>query len=199
METILANPAVRRLSGIANSAYKKFCPGIYEEYETTNNVLHDWKPSLRQNFKDSVFAATTINFGNQVVTDDHVDAANYGPGGCAIANAGDFDDTKGGEIVLWTLGIILRFPAASNVIIHSGLVRHSNLPIQAGERRYSITQYSAGALFRFVFNRFRNDKDRLARATAQEKERWKQESSQRWKSALNKFRVWLPKQKVPGV
>lgn len=78
------------------------------------------------------------------------------------------------------------------MIIHSALIRHQNLPIQPGERRYSITQYSAGALFRYVGNGFRNDKDRLARATVQERKQWKQENTQRWKEALSKFRIWLP-------
>lgn len=191
LETLLANSAVKRLSGVANSAYKRFCPGMYSEYQENDEELRRWKPSLRRNFPNTVFAATTFNLGPYSVTDDHTDHGNYGPGGCVIGCAGPFDDLKGGELVLWTLGIILRFPAATSVIINSALIHHSNLPIQLSERRYSVTQYSAGALFRFRSNSFRNDIDRLAHATPQEKEDWKQESTQRWRKALKKFRVWI--------
>lgn len=125
-----------------------------------------------KNFKRSVFAACTINFGPQTVTSDHCDSGNYGPGGCTISSAGYYSDKQGGEIVLWTLGVVVRFPAACTVIIPSAIVRHSNLAILPGERRYSITQYSAGALFRFRGNGFQNDKDRLAHATAKEKVEW---------------------------
>ncbi|KAF9060459.1 hypothetical protein BDP27DRAFT_1171801, partial [Rhodocollybia butyracea] len=161
---ILANPAIQRLSGLVNSAYKKFSPGMHEEYTKCNELHHQWKPSLRQNFKNSVFAATTINYGDendQTVAGDHLDHGNYAPGGCTVSNVGNHDDTKGGEMVLWNLGVVLRFPAVTSIIINSAIVRHQNLPVQPGERRYSITQYSAGALFRYVFNGFRNDKDRL--------------------------------------
>ncbi|KAF9064131.1 hypothetical protein BDP27DRAFT_1230948, partial [Rhodocollybia butyracea] len=144
LETILANPAICRLSGIANSAYKRFCPGMYEEYQKNSDALRAWKPSLCQNFKNTVFAVTTVNFGPQVIADDHVDNGNFGPGGCTISNAGNFNDHKGGEMVLWNLG----------VIIHSALIRHQNLPIQPGKSRYLITQYSAGALFQYVANGF---------------------------------------------
>ena len=196
LQTILANPAVCRLSGLVNSAYKQFCPGIYQEYKDNSDALHSWDPSLRQNFPKSVFAATTVNFGDengQAITEDHVDSNNYGPGGCTISNGGRFNDRCGGELVLWTLGVAVRFPAASSAIILSGLVRHQNLPIQPGETRYSITQYSAGALFRYVANGFRNDKERLAHASAAEKQAWKVESAQRWKSSLAKFRIFTPK------
>ena len=135
-----------------------------------------------------MFAATTFNLGPQSTTDDHVDHGNYVPGGCMISCVGPFDDCHGGELVLWNLGIILRFPSATSVIINSALVHHSNLPIQAGERRYSITQYSAGALFRFRYNGFRNDKDHLVSVTPKEKAQWEKESTQWWKEALKKVR-----------
>ncbi|KAF9070973.1 hypothetical protein BDP27DRAFT_1362204 [Rhodocollybia butyracea] len=190
LEGILVNSAVRRLSGIVNSAYKKFSPNMYEEYKECNARLHDWKPSLHQNFKNSVFAATTIKYSDenaQTVADDHYDHVNHAPGSCTISNVGDHGDTRGGEI----------FPTASSIIIQSAILRIriylSNL---ASVVTPLLTRYSAGALFRYVYNGFRNDKDRLARATAQELQEWKQESTQRWKRSLEKFRVWLPNESV---
>ncbi|KAF4586922.1 hypothetical protein EYR40_010939 [Pleurotus pulmonarius] len=43
-------------------------------------------------------------------------------------------------------------PPGATLLIPSALVQHSNLPIQNGERQYSMTQYSAGGLFRWVRN-----------------------------------------------
>ncbi|KAE9402352.1 hypothetical protein BT96DRAFT_937307 [Gymnopus androsaceus JB14] len=160
LKSLLANPAVQHLSGIANSAYKCFCPGI-----------------LCKNFRNMVFAATTFNLGPWTTTDDHVDHANYAPGGCAISCVGAFNNHHGGELVLWNLRIILHFPAATTIIINSALICHLNLPIQAGEQRYPITQYSAGALFRFRYNGSQNDKDCLAHATPKEKEQWVKENT----------------------
>lgn len=142
---------------------------MYTEYMENDKELHCWKPSLRRNFTKTVFAAITFNLGECTETDDHCDNGNLAAGGCVITSAGPFDDKCGGELVVWNLGLILCFPSASSIIINSAIVRHSNLPIQPGEKRYSITQYSAGATFRFRANGFRNDKDRLARATPQEK------------------------------
>ncbi|KAJ7673497.1 hypothetical protein B0H14DRAFT_2424000, partial [Mycena olivaceomarginata] len=52
--------------------------------------------------------------------------------------------------------LIIRFPAGCSVLIPSAVVTPSNTPIQAGEERYSIIQYSAGALFRWVAQRVPN-------------------------------------------
>ncbi|KAJ7791104.1 hypothetical protein B0H13DRAFT_2394385 [Mycena leptocephala] len=41
------------------------------------------------------------------------------------------------------------FPPGSTLLIPSALVQHSNVPIRAHEQRSSITQYTAGSLFRW--------------------------------------------------
>ncbi|KIK52455.1 hypothetical protein GYMLUDRAFT_49859, partial [Collybiopsis luxurians FD-317 M1] len=188
-ETLLANKAIQRVSGLANSGFKRFCPAMYEAYRENDEALRAWKPSLRKNFPDSVFAATTFNLGPQTVTPDHVDHGNY-PGGCAITSAGSFDDTKGGELVVWDLNLVIRFPPGSTIIILSALLRHSNLPIQPGEKRYSITQYSAGALFRFASNGLKNDKEFLWNATPEQKQGYLRERRTHWDNVLDKFKIY---------
>ncbi|KIK50040.1 hypothetical protein GYMLUDRAFT_253326 [Collybiopsis luxurians FD-317 M1] len=101
-------------------------------------------------------------------------------------------DTKGGELVLWDLGIAIRFPPGSSIIILSAILRHSNLPIQPGEKRYSITQYSAGALFRFVANGMKNDKDFLPSATPEQVDEYIRERRTRWENSLKKFKDGCP-------
>ncbi|KIK50091.1 hypothetical protein GYMLUDRAFT_51398 [Collybiopsis luxurians FD-317 M1] len=192
LQTLLSNDAVQRVSGLVNSGYRRFCPEMYAEYKANDEALRSSNPTLRKNFPDSVFAATTFNLGPQTVTPDHVDHGNNGPGGCAITSAGDFDDAKGGELVLWDLGIVIRFPPGSSIIILSAILRHSNLPIQPGEKRYSITQYSAGALFRFAANGMKNDKDYLPTATPEQVEEYIRERRTRWEKSLKKFTTYTP-------
>ncbi|KAF8058724.1 hypothetical protein FPV67DRAFT_1428257, partial [Lyophyllum atratum] len=115
-------------------------------------TLVEWKPSLNRNFRNTVFAACTFNTGSNTVALPHRDYNNYAPGWCAITALGSFDPDKGGHLVLWDLRLVIRFPPGSTTLIPSAMLCHSNTPIQAGERRYSFTQYSAGGLFRWVDN-----------------------------------------------
>ena len=63
---------------------------------------------------------------------------------------GDFDPTKGSHLVLWECKLVIEFPPGSTILIPSAIITHSNVPIQAGEKRYSVTQYATGVLFRWV-------------------------------------------------
>jgi hypothetical protein len=96
----------------------------------------------------SLFAAVTVNLGPASVSPPHTDGANKADGMCLIGALGSFDAEKGGHIVCWDYNLIIQFPAGCSVLIPSAVVTHSNTPIQEGEERYSIIQYSAGTLFR---------------------------------------------------
>jgi hypothetical protein len=63
-----------------------------------------------------------------------------------VTAGGNFNPDKGGMIVLWELGLIVRFPPGSTVLFTSGDITHFNIPIQEGETRWSFTQYMAIAL-----------------------------------------------------
>ncbi|KAE9388375.1 hypothetical protein BT96DRAFT_1004242 [Gymnopus androsaceus JB14] len=190
LNVILANPAVQHISGIANSAYKCYCPNMYEHFKVNDEALRQWKPSLRQNFPKSVFAATTINFGPETITNIHVDSRNSAPASCAVTSLGPFNSHHGGEIVLWNLGLIVRFPPGCTLLLPSALIVHLNLAIQPGEQRFSITQYSAATLSRFVENGFCNDVDILDGSDSTAKEALLSACKTRWKKALDCYRVW---------
>lgn len=53
--------------------------------------------------------------------------------------------------------LIIEFPAGSTIFIPSATLRHSNTAIGENETRSSFTQYTAGALFRWVDNGFKTD------------------------------------------
>jgi hypothetical protein len=173
--------------------FKLFSERTYGYYSNTMQQLLDLDPSLCRNFSNSVFASTTFNLGPQAVTFRHVDWANLSWGWCAITALGSFNPDLGGHIVLWDQKLVIRYPPGSTIYISSALLEHSNVPIQAGESRYSITQYSAAGLFRWVYNGFRSDKeaskrlkedDEIARRAKITRGR---DDKERWTLGLNLF------------
>ena len=76
------------------------------------------------------------------------------------------------------------------MLFPSGQIVHSNVPIQPHEFRYSLIQYTAGALFRWRYNRYQSDKLWLSKATAKEKAAREEERKVRWIKALDSFTRW---------
>lgn len=103
---------------------------------------------------------------------------------------GFFDFTRGGHFVLWDLGLVIEFPPGATILIPSALLRHSNVPIANHERRYSITQYTAGAVFRYIYNGFKSDRSWLPTATAAEREQVANDAAKRWEEGLGMFSTW---------
>ena len=107
-------------------------------------------PHLRRNYTNSVFAGLTINLGPQTVTQKHTDALNIPFGWCVITALGNYDHKRGGHLVLWDLKMIIEFPPGSTIFIPSACISHSNVKIADNECRYSMTQYTAGGIMRWV-------------------------------------------------
>ncbi|KAF8877012.1 hypothetical protein CPB85DRAFT_1184797, partial [Mucidula mucida] len=154
MEGLLSNPAVQRASGFLNYLFRTYNKPMYDVYEEHQRRLHASNPRLRKNFVNSVFSCLTVNSGPRTVTDPHADSANRPDGWCGITCCGPFDYKRGGQLVLWDLKLVIDFPPGCTIFIPSALLVHSNCPIQPGERRYSMTQYTAGGLFRWAANGF---------------------------------------------
>nr|GAT49513.1 predicted protein [Mycena chlorophos] len=174
-EMLCKSTPVRRIAGFQISAFKAFGPKIVELYQDVLGRLLQKFPHLHQNFdfNKSFMPAMSINLGEQTVAALHADGLNLGPGGCGITrcwegygrleqkedcitNAGKFDPTKGGHIYLVECKLVIQFPSGSTIIIPSALIHHGNTPIQSTETRYSLTQYAAGGLFRYVAYGFRS-------------------------------------------
>ncbi|KAK7026651.1 hypothetical protein VNI00_015524 [Paramarasmius palmivorus] len=79
----------------------------------------------------------------------------------------------------WTPGTTILFPSA--------LITHSNLPTQPGETRYSIVQYTAGGLFRWISNGGMSDKEFLSTSTAEQLAQRDQMRKDRARSGLRKY------------
>ncbi|KAF9062410.1 hypothetical protein BDP27DRAFT_1368872 [Rhodocollybia butyracea] len=96
----------------------------------------------------------------------------------------------GGHMILWDLGLVIRFPPGSTILIPSALLTHSNVPIQPGEEHYSIIQYSSSGLFCWVYNGFQSDKDFMATAMPEMKMKREEDRKARWGNGLQMFSIW---------
>ncbi|PBK88844.1 hypothetical protein ARMGADRAFT_873316, partial [Armillaria gallica] len=130
-------------------------PPMYKAYCDNQETLHASNHLLQKNFNNSVFEATTVNFGN-ACTDELTDNGNRADGWCVITAIRNFDQKTGGHLILWDLRLIVEFPAGSSIFIPSALITHSNISVAPDEVRFSMTQYTAGRLFRWVYNSFRS-------------------------------------------
>lgn len=112
-------------------------------------LKHD--PTLRRNFKNSVLPCVTLNEGPRTICRLHIDCRNKPDFWCLIHALGTFDYRRGGHLWIPDLGVFIEFPPGSLIMLPSALLRHGNLALNAvHERRYSFTQYTPGALFRWV-------------------------------------------------
>ncbi|KAJ6471044.1 hypothetical protein C8R45DRAFT_875167, partial [Mycena sanguinolenta] len=133
-------------------AFQALAYNIFSNYHEAKQLLLQKYSHLRDTFARSPFAALTANLGPVSVSPPHTDGGNKADGFCLISALGNFDADKGGHIVLWDYNLVIRFPAGRSILIPSAVVTHSNTPIQAGEDRFSLVQYSAGSLFRWIDN-----------------------------------------------
>ncbi|KAJ7633770.1 hypothetical protein DFH06DRAFT_1004041 [Mycena polygramma] len=186
-DELLRDASFQRLAGFANCLFQVFAPVLYAFYQVQMALIATWRPTLRWNFARSVFAACTFNFGPHAITVPHLDFGNLAWGWCAVTALGVFDPDVGGHLILWDLKLVIRFPPGSTILLPSALIRHSNVPVRAHERRYSFTQYTAGGLFRWIRNGFQTDEAFQRSATPVEQAARAKEAAGRWEAGVAMF------------
>ena len=164
---------------------KMYAPRMHRRYTGTLQALLERNARLRQNFPNNSFACMTINLGPNTVTVRHTDHLNVPWGWCAITAIGTYDYRAGGHLIIWDLGIAIEFPPGSTILIPSAILTHSNVAIGEGERRYSLTQYTAGGLFRWVECGFRSQKDFDAAGGTPA-----QSNEERWEEGVRTWSTW---------
>lgn len=204
--SLIASAGFQRLVGFTNCTFSSFYKernlnifsGMFEcfaaktfgLYRDNLNALFASSSKLVRWFGNSVFAGVSFNMGPFTITRPHTDNHNLAFGWCAITALGNFNPDRGGHMILWDLGLVIRFPPGSTILIPSALLTHSNAPIGDSEVRYSIIQYSSSGLFRWVYNGFKSDKEFMATATQAQKEQWEHDRKARWSSSLGMFSLW---------
>ncbi|TRM57363.1 hypothetical protein BD626DRAFT_515426, partial [Schizophyllum amplum] len=177
---LVALDAMVRVMNFGSSVFGTYAPQVHEFTGSILLQLLASDPSLVRNFPRSVWACLTINFGPRTVCYPHRDFANLAFGWCAITALGDFDPDKGGELVLWDCKMIIRFPPGSTILIPSAILKHSNTRVGRFERRYSVTQYTAAAIFRWVAHGFQLDEAYFASLSAEEAKKDEETAAERW-------------------
>lgn len=150
--------------------------------------LFDKHPGLEYNFKNSIFPAATFNCSPDSVCLDHTDFHNLPSGWCAFTSGGDFDHETSALFYMKQFKIMIEFPSGSTGFILSGAIDHGNTPLTPDETRYSMTQYAAGGLFRWVKYGFQSAKALLATKGGRElRDAYDGVPGSRWQSALDLF------------
>ncbi|TRM55104.1 hypothetical protein BD626DRAFT_579563 [Schizophyllum amplum] len=186
--TYLINlPAMIRVAHFASCVFATWAPQIHCYYADVLAALLLHDPDLFANFTQSVWCCITINFGPRTVTFPHRDYGNLPFGWCAITALGRFDPDAGGELILWDCKMIIRFPPGSTIIVPSAILQHSNTRIAKHERRFSVTQYTAGAIFRWAEHGFQLDEDYYADLTQEELAKDKETTEARWRRGRRMF------------
>ncbi|TEB18802.1 hypothetical protein FA13DRAFT_1698571 [Coprinellus micaceus] len=174
-----SSAALERLAQHHSAALKFYFPELYSYYHEHTMPVRDRHKDLIPNWVRSIFCAAAVNLGPEVATYLHRDGRNLAFGQCAIQPFGKYDYKKGGHLVLKEPKLIIQFPLGCIILIPSATITHGNTPIQPGETRVSFTQYTPGALFRYVDAGFstlkklkKRSKKRYAELMAKNLTRW---------------------------
>ncbi|KAJ7711751.1 hypothetical protein B0H16DRAFT_1744827 [Mycena metata] len=111
---LFVHHAIARFIGMANVLFQMYAPKLYAYYLKTMRVLYKWNPSLP-------LLAPLLSC---TVTFPHLDFLNPEWGWCFITALGWYDYKEGGHLI-------------------TAILRHSNISIQQGEKRFSIMQYTS--------------------------------------------------------
>ncbi|KAK7018726.1 hypothetical protein VNI00_018286 [Paramarasmius palmivorus] len=188
------NQYLGRLVGHTGRLYATYANRLAAESRRVFRELKGRLPGLvfplHPSPEGSYWAARCLNTAGTketaaVVTVPHTDFGNWAPGWCCITAIGDFDPDRGGHLVLWNVGLKIRFPPGCSILFPSALITHSNVPIEEGERRYSIVEFTAGGLFRWVHNGYKNDEDLIM--ADEEWRLWEAERAGRWKKGVRLY------------
>ncbi|KAI5829149.1 hypothetical protein K523DRAFT_328926 [Schizophyllum commune Tattone D] len=163
---LLTHIAFIRLAGFATGVIANWAPLLFAYYAKYCELLSNHLPDISFNFPTTVWAAVTINFGPRTVSLCHRDYANLAWGWCPITALGRFNPDAGGHLILWDLCLVIRFPPGSTIAIPLGLLTHSNTAVGTRETRFSVTQYTAGAIFRWVDQGYQTKEEFLRKMTA---------------------------------
>ncbi|KAL1740808.1 hypothetical protein HDZ31DRAFT_67560 [Schizophyllum fasciatum] len=184
---LLEHPGMKRLAGFSTGVASGWGPRLVKFYRKYGKAVRSKYPHLKRNFRHGVWAALTINYGPRTVTLPHRDFANVPWGWCPITALGNFNPRRGGHLIIWELKLVIEFPAGATIIIPSSVLTHSNVAVGRGERRYSVTQYTAGGLIRWVDQGFQTKEAFLSQLSKQERAREAEKAAGRYREGLAMF------------
>ena len=137
--------------------WETWFPKVKQHYHVLMEYLGDeykLAPAyqLGQGYPKLPFMASTLNLGPKTVTLPHYDGKNLATGLCGVMPFGSFDSSRGRHLCLHEARVVLEMAPGQVALIPSAVIKHSNLAVLEGDKRYSITTYTAGNLFAWMEN-----------------------------------------------
>jgi hypothetical protein len=129
-------------------------------YNTVKTIVDHYAKRgyrLARPFIYSIWPAATWNFPPFAATFGHTDPGNGRCIPCSITSLGRFNADRSGHLILFDLGLVIRFPAGSTIHICSGGMLHGNTRIHPDDERASFIQYFAGGLKRHIDYGFKSE------------------------------------------
>ena len=182
----------------SSAAFSMWAPQLFKFYSDQLGKFYSHYPDIKKNFYNSIFACCTFNFGPSTVCFCHTDPGNLPFGWCAITALGNFDSKRGGHLILWDLYLVIEFPPGATILIPSASLRHGNTAIQAGETRYSFTQYTAGGVFRWVEQGFQKTTEWWKTLSKAERAMESERGKERWAMGVGLFSKLSSLQQAPN-
>ncbi|KZV60518.1 hypothetical protein PENSPDRAFT_593968, partial [Peniophora sp. CONT] len=164
-------------------AFARWFPLPYYHLRRAMQKLSEHDTDIKPPFEGSVYPAACANLGPRTCCRWHHDINNYPGIPCWILALGDFNYKLGGHLVLPQLKIYIEFPPGASFLLSSAGLKHGNTPIQAGEKRYSFTQYCPGRLLSYVAYGFKLGRD----FSEAEKAAMDEAAGESWRQQLARF------------
>ncbi|KAG6809041.1 hypothetical protein H0H92_001827 [Tricholoma furcatifolium] len=147
LDDLLAHDGLQRIAHFQSQALFLYAPKIYEWIcLKIGGLLKNFK----RNFAKSIFPAITLNLGPQTQCYIHLDQNNVANGMCIVTALGNYDHKKGAHFIFYELNLAVEYPSGMSLALPSAILPHGNTPIQPGENRFSVMQYCAGGLVRWM-------------------------------------------------
>lgn len=167
--------------------WETWFPEVKEQYRVLMEYLQDkynLAPAyqLGPTYPALPFMASTLNLGPQTVTLPHYDGKNLATGLCGVMPFGPFDSARGGHLCLHEAGVVLEMAPGQVALIPSAVIQHSNFPVLEGEKRYSITTYTAGHLFAW-----RENNGSICNLSPNAKKAYESKGPRRWEKGWGLF------------
>ncbi|KIK66717.1 hypothetical protein GYMLUDRAFT_238953 [Collybiopsis luxurians FD-317 M1] len=184
-EEILGDPFVKRMARLCDYGIESYFSQIHTLLTNLNHQLANvHNPHLKQNFPDVCFAACHLNL-DFAVSELHNDLLNVFFTMCVVWCCGPFNHKMGGHLILWELGIVIKFPSGCGFIFPSAAISHTNIPIGSDECRHSIAFFTAAGNLHFYHNGFMTDKEFKARASEKQRQAWDMYHKDLWRIGMD--------------
>ncbi|KAJ3898153.1 hypothetical protein F5879DRAFT_812994 [Lentinula edodes] len=188
LQGLLESPEIIRVARFMDRNLELYFPKVHRLLTNLTEILLGIEGlHLNRVFKDCCYAASQLNF-SRAATDPHLDFMNAFFLCCGVWNGGRFDYKRGGQFIMWSLGLVVEFPPGAGILVPSASVTHANVPIGPEEHRHSVTFFTAAGILRWYCNGFMNDNEFLAQASKVQRENWEKYRADLWRFGLDILR-----------